>query len=129
MPAATGGFSPTIKNGDFGSVLSTIFGSWVNRSGVAGHGGRRRSKPTGPSDPYLMTGYDEKRVELSHDADGSVTFEIQVDFDHQGFRTYKTLEVPAGKRIVHSFERGFHAHWARVSVDRDCTASAWFVYE
>ena len=82
-----------------------------------------------PSDPYLMTGYDEKRVELSHDGDTGVTFEIQIDFDHRGFRTYKTLEVPAGKRLVHCFERGFHAHWARVSADRDCTATAWFVYE
>jgi hypothetical protein len=82
-----------------------------------------------PSEPYLMTGYDEKRVELSHDADTGVTFEIQIDFDHQGFRVYKTLEVPAGKSLVHRFEKGFHAHWARVKTDRDCTATAWFVYE
>jgi hypothetical protein len=82
-----------------------------------------------PSDPYLMTGYDEKRVELSHDCDTGVTFEIQIDFDHQGFRTYKTLKVPAGKRLVHRFDKGFHAHWVRVSSDRDCTATAWFVYE
>jgi hypothetical protein len=97
-----------------------------------GRGGPWQKTPVAadqPSDPYLMTGYDEKRVELSHDADTAVTFEIQIDFDHQGFRTYKTLEVPAGKKLVHCFDEGFHAHWARVSVDRDCTATAWFVYE
>ena len=82
-----------------------------------------------PSDPYLMTGYDEKRVELSHDAGASVAFEIQIDFDHRGFRTYQTLDVPAGRTIVHCFERGFHAHWVRVSANRDCTATAWFIYE
>ena len=82
-----------------------------------------------PSDPYLMTGYDEKRLELSHDGDTSVTFEIQIDFDHRGFRTYKTLDVPAGRKLVHCFGKGFHAHWARVTSDRDCTATAWFVYE
>ena len=82
-----------------------------------------------PSDPYLMTGYDEKRVELSHDADAAVTFQIEIDFDHQGFRAYKTLTVPAGKRIFHRFGDGFHAHWARVIADHDCKATAQFVYE
>ncbi len=82
-----------------------------------------------PSDPYLMTGYDEKRVELSHDADTAVTFQLQIDFDHQGFRDYKTLTVPAGKQIVHRFDNGFHAHWVRVIADQDCTATAWLVYE
>lgn len=82
-----------------------------------------------PSDPYLMTGYDSKRMELTHDSDADVAFTVEVDFDHFGFRTYETIAVPAGEKIVHRFPDGYHAHWVRLMVDRDCTATAILVYE
>jgi len=82
-----------------------------------------------PSDAYLMTGYDRKRVEMSHDADGQVTFTIEVNFDHNGFHRYKTIPVPAGKKVAHAFPAGFNAHWVRVIADKPCKATAWFVYE
>lgn len=82
-----------------------------------------------PSDPYLMTGYDRKRMVLSHDADGPVSFTVQVDFDHTGFRTYAEISVPPGRQTSHVFPNGFHAHWVRLQVDRGCTASAQLTYE
>lgn len=85
--------------------------------------------PGRPSDSYLMTGYDRKRVELSHNAGGEVRFSIEVNFDHNGFRAYKTITVPAGKTVTHEFPTGFSAHWVRVVADKACKATAWFVYE
>jgi hypothetical protein len=94
-------------------------GPWQNTSVEAGQ----------PSDPYLMTGYDRKRLELSHDSEQSVTFAAEVDFDHNGFHEYARIEVPRGRKGVHRFPRGFHAHWVRLVADQACRATATFIYE
>jgi len=98
-----------------------------------GHGGPWRNSPAKagqPSDPYLMTGFDAKRVDLSHDAAAPVRFTLEVDVLHTGvWRTYASLEVPSGKTVSHVFPDGFSAHWVRLGVDRDCAATAWFTYE
>jgi hypothetical protein len=82
-----------------------------------------------PSDPYLMTGYDRKRLELSHDAAVEVVFTVEVDVDRTGFRNYGSLTVPAATTLTHRFPAGYHAHWVRLTAGRDCTATAIFVYE
>jgi len=82
-----------------------------------------------PSDPYLMTGYDRKRLELSHDAAAEVTFTIEVDFDHCGFRAYGRIAVPPGKTATHEFPAGYHAHWVRFLADRECGATAILTHE
>ncbi len=84
-------------------------------------------KAATPSLPYLMTGYDQKKVALSTDKDA--TFTLEVNFDHNGWHTYQQIEVPAGETITHPFPEGFNAHWVRVVADTDCEATAWFVYE
>lgn len=84
-------------------------------------------KANEPSLPYLMTGYDRKRLRL--EADQNVKFRIEVDFDHRGWHTYQEIEVKGGSSIVHDFPKGFSAHWVRITVDTDCTATAWFIYE
>ena len=61
-----------------------------------------------PSDPYLMTGYDRKRVELSHDSDGPVTMRIEVDVFNGGYwKTYQEIVVPAGEIVEHVFDDSF----------------------
>ncbi len=82
-----------------------------------------------PSDPYLMTGYDRKRVELSHDSSEPVTFVLEVCFDYTGWRRHATLTVAPGETVTHVFPAWFSAHWVRVVSDRPCGATAWFVYE
>jgi hypothetical protein len=97
-----------------------------------GHGGPWSATavtPGRPSDPYLMTGYDRKRVALSHDAAEPVTFAIEVNFDHNDWRLYQAVQVPAGQTVDHEFPAGFCAHWVRVSVDKPCRATALFTYE
>jgi len=82
-----------------------------------------------PSDPYLMTGFDQKCLHLSHDADEVVSFQIQVDFLGDGdFHTFETIEVPTGGYRAFTFPAGFSAHWARVVASADCAATAQFHY-
>jgi hypothetical protein len=83
-----------------------------------------------PSDPYLMTNYDRKTLNLSHDASAPVTFTIQVDPTNAGFwHTYQKLTVPPGRPIAHEFPDGYSAYWVRVVADKPCKATAQFVYE
>jgi hypothetical protein len=84
-------------------------------------------KANEPSLPYLMTGYDNKKVLLTSDKDVSIT--LEVDFDLNGWHTYKTIAVPAGRTIEYLFPDGFSAHWIRVTANKDCKATAWFKYE
>ena len=82
------------------------------------------------SDPYLMTGYDKKAVEFSHDLKTTVKFRIELDFLANGdFYHYKTIEVPVGKSITYQFPNGFSAHWVRLVPDSDCKATAIFTYQ
>jgi len=81
------------------------------------------------SDPFLMTGFDNKSVHITHRADREVSFTIEVDFLGTGdFKTYKTLTVPPKGYAHHEFEDGFSAHWVRVGVDADCEATVYFHY-
>jgi hypothetical protein len=82
-----------------------------------------------PSDPYLMTNYDQKTLTFSHDSASEVAFTVLVNFDHTGWHRYGTIKVPAGAPVEHKFPDGFNAHWVRLSAGRDCTATAAFKYE
>ena len=95
-----------------------VGGPWKNTSVKAGV----------VSDPYLMTGYDKKTLELTADKDCSIT--LEVDIDHwTGFHKYKSFKVKAGKKLTYKFPEAFSAHWVRVKSDKNCTATAWFIYE
>lgn len=82
-----------------------------------------------PSDPYLMNGYDRKRVALSHAAAEEVQFRLEVNFDHTDWREYQAFRVPAGQVVAHDFPAGFGAHWVRVVANKACRATATFTYE
>lgn len=90
-----------------------------------------------PSDPYLMTGYDRKEVQISHNAPVSVSFTyeicvilnlIAVSDEFSIWNTYETITVAPGERKVFNFPEGFSAHWVRLVADKDCSASAIFTY-
>lgn len=81
------------------------------------------------SDPFLMTGFDKKVVHLAHDAKGDVRFTIEVDFLGNGdWNVYETIRVPAKGYEHHIFPDGFSAHWVRLKTDKECTATAQFMY-
>ena len=80
--------------------------------------------------PYLMTGYDQKTMTLSHDSDQAVKFTVEVDFVRNGkWCVYDVLEVPASGIVTHKFPDGYSAHWVRVTADKTCKATAQLVYE
>jgi len=90
---------------------------------------------TGAACPaYLMTGFDRKRLELSHDAPADVTFTIEVDFLARGrapgdWHRCAAVKVPPGRTVRHDFPDGYSVHWVRLTAGADCTATAWFVYD
>ena len=121
-------YSPHCRSGG-SDRLFTIDDIWQFGKPV-GRGGPWRQTTVAaaaPSDPYLMTGYDRKSVELSHDAVDTVAFTVEVNFDHRGFRKYQAISVPADKSVVHEFPTGYSAHGVRPRSDTACTATATFV--
>lgn len=83
-----------------------------------------------PSDPYLMAGYDDKTLTLSHTSENPVVFEVQIDITGTGFwKTYATLTVPAGETVTHEFPPGFEAYWVRFVAKHPTTATAMLRYE
>jgi hypothetical protein len=119
------------EDGEVGLWFGAVDDLWALGKPVGQGGPWRDTAVTAgvPSDPYLMTNYDRKRVALSHDADQPVTFTLEVDVDHRSWNPYKSIAVPPGETVPHRFPEGYNAHWIRVVADRDCTATAWFVYE
>jgi hypothetical protein len=102
--------------------------------GVGGPWHETEVQAGAPSDPYLMTGYDRKRVELRHDQDRLVTFQLEVDLfgavdTPETYFLYERIPVPAGEGLIHEFPEGYGAHWIRLIADTDCVATAIFTYE
>jgi len=98
-----------------------------------GHGGpwlRTAVTPDHPSDPYLMTGYDHKTIELSHDAAGPVMITLEVDFLATGsWNTFRTIEIPAGQKVTYEFPAGYAAHWLRARANTACQATVQLQYD
>lgn len=81
-----------------------------------------------PSDPFLMTGYDRKRVQLT--STKAAKIRVEVDYSGTGaWAPYREFAVPAGSPVEHEFPAGFTAYWVRVVADADTTATALFTYE
>lgn len=100
---------------------------------VVGRGGPWKDSPVkadAPSDPYLMTGYDAKRLTLWHAHPQTVAMRVEVDITGDGhWVTYRSFAVAPGTATHHTFPAAFGAYWFRVTADTDCTATAWLVYE
>ncbi|MCM3746317.1 hypothetical protein M3223_03010 [Paenibacillus pasadenensis] len=80
------------------------------------------------SDPYLMTGFDNKVLHLSHESSETIAFDIEIDFLGNGtWKKYTTIDVANGYAF-HVFPDGFSAHWVRIVPKADCKASAHFIY-
>jgi len=74
-------------------------------------------------------GFDKKVVHLAHDCNQPVSFKIEVDFlGNGGWKEYGTFVIPAKGYVHHEFPDGFSAHWVRVSIDKSCKATAYFIY-
>jgi hypothetical protein len=87
-------------------------------------------KANTPSDPFLMTGFDRKRLTLSHKGDGLVRFRLEADFTGTGtWSAVESLRVKPNELTEHRFGDAFSAYWVRLVTDQDTTATAIFTYE
>jgi hypothetical protein len=118
-------------NGKTGLWFGHIDDLWKlgKPTGVGGPWKDSEVKAGAASDPYLMTGYDRKRLDISHDAGEAVEMTIEINFDHNGWHEYAKISVPSGKTATHKFPDGFNAHWVRLRSAKTCKATAIFTYE
>lgn len=81
-----------------------------------------------PSDPYLLTGFDKKRLSFSVTGNTPVRVTLELDITGEGtWREYQSYQVTSNTSEI---EFGsLPGYWARVKADRDCTATAQFTYE
>jgi hypothetical protein len=80
------------------------------------------------SDPYLMTGFDQKSVHVSSPDATNAKVAVEIDFRGDGqFHRYTTLELKNGY-AHHAFPFGFSAHWVRLVSYTAGTMSAQFHY-
>lgn len=84
------------------------------------------------SDPYLITGYDRKILQLRFDAPGNDSLNVTAQIDIHGDGTwvdYKTFFLENGETIGHEFPAAFSAYWIRFVSDEDTTATATLIYQ
>jgi hypothetical protein len=97
-----------------------------------GRGGPWRDtavEPGEPSDPYLMGGYDQKFLELSHSGSKAVGVTVEIDPTGDGeWFEYALLNVPVGETVEHLFPEGFLTQWVRFRADSACRATTVLTY-
>lgn len=96
-------------------------GPWVETPVKAGN----------PSDPFLLWGFDDRRLDLRHDQTEPVTVQVDIDLTGSGLWVpLDKIDVPPGAEGHHFvFPSDVQARWVRLTVDRDCTATAWLNLE
>ncbi len=98
-----------------------------------GHGGPWKNaavKANEASDPYLIGFYDQRNLQLSHNATQPVTVTIEADPVGSGvWMTYKSFTVTPGKTVDYEFPKGFQARWIRFKTDKTCEATTYLNYK
>lgn len=83
-----------------------------------------------PSDPYLMNGYDQKRIRLSHNSKLPIQMRVEADVSGAGdWLLYQEFSVEPNKVIEHDFPIAYSAYWLRIVADTDCVATAQLEYQ
>ena len=83
-----------------------------------------------PSDPYLMTGYDKKRLTLENHGAKAVRVAVLLDVAGDGRSSaYRTFTLSPGERLEHPFPEWLNAYWVRFAADEDAVLSAQLTYE
>ncbi len=79
------------------------------------------------SDPYLMTGYDKKTLELSSSVATGITAEVDISGMGDWY-SYKTFDLQSGKTIKYKFQAAFQAYWIRFKAAGATIATAQLSY-
>ena len=98
-----------------------------------GHGGpwaKTAAKADVPSDPYLMTGYDRKTLDLENHSDDAVRVTLQLDWAGDGrFTPWRTFRLQAGERIHEKLPDSLNAYWVRAVSNKDADLTCQLTYE
>jgi hypothetical protein len=95
-------------------------GPWKNSDVTAGK----------PSDPYLMTGYDKKRLQLANHGDVETTITVELDTAGDGrFAAYQSFKLAPGAKETFVFPDWINAYWVRTVSSATTNASAQLTYE
>jgi hypothetical protein len=82
-----------------------------------------------PSDPYLIGFYDQRKLKLSHNMKDPVSFSLEADPTGNGnWMLYKKLSVASGETFEYTFPDSFQSRWIRFSSNKNCSATAWLLY-
>ncbi len=85
-----------------------------------------------PSDPYLVTGYDKKSLQLRFDDPKNDNLHVTAQIDIHGDGTwvdYQTFFLENSETIGHGFPANFSAYWIRFVSDEDTTATVILNYQ
>lgn len=81
------------------------------------------------SDPFLMTGFDQKVLHLVNHGEKWVEITVEVDFLGDGsFQEYDRMRLKPGMYWHHEFPASFSAHWVRLTCSDDGNVTGYFVY-
>ena len=81
------------------------------------------------SDPFLMTGFDQKVLHLVNHGEKPVEVTVEVDFLGDGsWQEYDRMRLKPGMYWHHEFPAGFSAHWVRLRSAEDGKVTGYFVY-
>jgi hypothetical protein len=98
-----------------------------------GHGGPWKNssvKANEPSDPYLMTGYDKKKITLEnhHNTPNTIIMECDVAGDGR-FSFYETVSLAAHQRFELPLPEWLNAYWVRFTPIADGKMTVQLTYE
>jgi len=83
-----------------------------------------------PSDPYLMTGYDRKRLELTNEGSQPVKFTLEADVTGEGkWVPVKEFVLKPQESVRHNFPDWFQAYWVRMVSSESTVATAQLIYD
>lgn len=132
-PAANAGEHIIVSDDKKAAVWAGAIDDLWQMGRPTGHGGPWKNTTVTarqPSDPYLIGFYDNRSLQLSHDAKTKITFTIETDPVGNGtWMPYKTVTVAPGETFTYQFPKGFQARWIRFSSDKDCKATAFLAYK
>ncbi len=105
--------------------------NWGKPTGFGGPWYKTDVKADVPSDPFIMMGFDQKILHLTHDSDNPVTLTIEVDFmGRDEWHVYHEITLEPDKPYLpYIFPDGFHAQWVRLKVNQSINMTAFFVYQ
>ena len=83
-----------------------------------------------PSDPYLMTGYDKKRITLANHGEVETTITVELDAAGDGrFAAYQSFKLAPGAKETFEFPDWINAYWVRTVSSATTNATALLTYE